>query len=57
MPAHTHSLSLGLQRYGNGSATAHGSYYGSGMGGSIVVQSQGGSQGHNNMPPYLVVNI
>lgn len=55
MPSHTHDMSLSLQRYGNGSATAHGSMYATNMGGTIVNENTGGDQAHNNLQPYITV--
>jgi microcystin-dependent protein len=72
-PGHWHYVYNGgalLQLYGNGGATAHGTFYSSNMGnaGSIVTnsvssnvsinnaQNTGGGGAHNNLQPYIVVN-
>ena len=55
MPAHSHS-EHGLGSQGGGGATfnypgGYGYYWGNTTG------SAGGGKPHNNMPPYLVVNV
>ncbi len=53
MPAHNHSLTyMGI--YGAGSGTWAGGIA-SQVSGTANVSSSGGSQPHNNMPPYLAV--
>ena len=56
MPSHTHKYKLA---YG-GNDPAKGFNYGNNLAGIFDAdfsQSAGGNQAHNNMPPYIVVNI
>jgi microcystin-dependent protein len=54
MPSHVHGDN---QRVFEGNANSGSDAYGSGTGDYELMSAAGGSQPHNNMPPYLVVNF
>lgn len=60
MPSHTHTLNRDINAW-DGSKVGYDFNYGYGTGaavgaGSNILNYTGGSQAHNNMPPYIVVN-
>lgn len=54
MPDHNHTTKSTYANFGTGSQTDTLLMWGYG---EAIVQNTGGSQAHNNMPPYLVVSI
>ena len=62
MPSHSHTVSSGWNPNGGGIDRIQylqldGQYRWNGMGDTRFLGNTGGNQAHNNMPPYLVVNI
>lgn len=54
IPSHSHSISYAQYQRGSGNLTASALEY---SGSSKDTGNTGGGQAHNNMPPYLVVNM
>ena len=52
MPSHDHKTEANYSFYGSGNSVASLLAWGTGAG---AVQSTGGGQAHNNMPPYFTV--
>lgn len=56
MPEHNHSLDYRSYNTKEGEFGAYGRSW-DGTGGYLTTHNKGGSQPHNNMPPYIVVNM